>query len=641
MKYKLDSAACRDYSVSSRFEWILPNGIGGFAMGSVAGSNTRRYHGHLVAATKPPTERMVLLSAVEAYATLSGVTYGLSTNQYVGTVHPQGYALVESFTVGEHAEWIYALGSDHLCKRLKTHPKGNACTIEYLNMGSQTIHLTLRPLVCHKFYHDNFRVTDFYPQFLVFPEGRTILTHNNVELWLEHPDADRTPTTGWYYRFEHGRESERGLDPIDDLYCPCELRYILGPGQSASLVASTTGDTQPIQFEDEKLASDSRTEDLLVQSANLFLIETPNRTSIMAGYPWFTDWGRDTMISLPGICLSTGKYETARSILKGYAEAMSEGMIPNRFSDDDDVPEYNTVDATLWFVNALYLTLAAEWNEAFARSAWQWINDIYDHHEKGTRFGIAIDKEDGLLRQGAPGVQLSWMDAKVGDWVVTPRHGKPVEVNGLWINLLRVAQWIGEKLGHDVDFLIEAATKAEKSFSTKFWKSSVGHYLDTVEPDDASLRPNQLIAMALTFGPAQGANAAKALAKIKSELVTENGVRTLGPSEPAYRGRYDGALPERDAAYHQGTAWPWLVGQYASAVLRVTRDVEEARSVISPARHWLETYGLGGIAEVYDGDRPQFPGGCPWQAWSVAEVLRVWAQIEEFESAGTGEKASE
>lgn len=636
MKQLLETAACKDYSVASRLEWFLPNGLGGYAMGTVSGSNSRRYHGHLVAAVRPPTDRMVLLANIEAYALIGTTSVGLSTNQYVGAVHPQGYSLLESFSVGDHAEWTYKIGQDRIVKRLKVHKGENASTVEYLNLGSQTVQLTLRPLVCHKFYHDNFRVTDFYPQFLAFPEGRTVLTQNGVRLCLEHSAADRTPTTGWYYRFELVREAERGLDPLDDLYCPCELRYLLAPGETATLVAATEEDVSPEEFGEQPLWSEASTLDLLKYSAEKFLVQTPVRTTIIAGYPWFTDWGRDTMISLPGLCLSTGKWDVAASLLRSYAAAIDQGMVPNRFSDNDDQPEFNSVDATLWFVNATYLTLSDQWDDTLAQEANEWVDEILKWHVKGTRFGIAMDPQDGLLRQGAPGVQLTWMDAKVGDWVVTPRHGKPVEVNGLWINALSVAVWLKQKLNLPFEEWEAKATKARASFAGKFWKATVGHYLDTVEPDDASLRPNQLIAMALPFGPAEGDTARRALSKVKTELLTLNGVRTLGPNEPGYHGRYEGGVQERDTAYHQGTSWPWLIGPYVSAVLRLSGDVQEARSVLGSARNWLEEYGLGGIAEVYSGDPPQRPGGCPWQAWSVAETLRAWVETDNFEKPGTG-----
>jgi glycogen debranching enzyme len=630
-----DPRLCRDYSVSSRKEWILTNGIGGYAMGTVAGSNTRRYHGLLVAAVSPPTDRMVLLAAVEAHVLVEGRLFGVSTNQYVGAVHPQGYSFLHSFHVNEAAVWEYRLGDHALRRVLAVHPGRNACTVAYENSALEPMLVTLRPLVCHKFYHDNFRVTDFYPQYLVFPEGRTVIVHNDVKLALQHPGAERTPTTGWYYRFEHPRESERGLDPLDDLYCPCELRYYLDPGERAILVASTEEGLEPWlpkapPPEDHTLAV------RLERAVGKYLVKTEHRTTIIAGYPWFTDWGRDTMISLPGVCLATGRLDEARSILRSYAREMNQGLIPNRFADRGGSPEYNTVDATLWFVNSAYLTLEAQWDDELAQEALDWFAEIYEWHMKGTLFGIVVDPQDGLLRQGTDGYQLTWMDAKVGDWVVTPRHGKPIEVNGLWVNALRASAWLARKLGHDPGPYETSAELAERHFEAKYWKPSLGHFLDTVDPDDGSLRPNQLVAMALPFAPLRGETAKAALAKIRAQLLTANGLRTLGPHEPGYHGRYEGTLPERDAAYHQGTAWPWLVGPYVSAVLRVTGDRDLAAEALRHADSWLDQYGLEGIAEVYDGDEPQCPGGCPWQAWSVAETLRAFKELDSWTSAGLG-----
>ena len=615
MPSRVDTKACRDYGVSSRLEWMLPNGRGGYAMGTVSGANTRRYHGHLVAAVKPPTDRYVFLASVEAYAQIGGQSYGVSTNQYVGAVHPAGYSLLESFTCGDHAEWTFRLGKQRLAKRLAVHSGVDACTLEYENLGPDPVQLTLRPLVSHKFYHENFRVADFYPQFLVFPDDRILLVHNDLTLSIEHPGADRTATTGWYYRFEHPREAERGLDPIDDLYCPGELRYFLGEGDKAVLVAATETGVAPLAIGPE--AEDETLDAALCRAARSFVVGGPERSTIIAGYPWFTDWGRDTMIALPGVCLATGHVAEGRDILRGYAAAMDGGLVPNRFSDAGGPPEYNTADATLWFVNAIWLTLEAEWEEAFASEALGWIEEVVAWARKGTKFGIAVDPKDGLLTQGAPGYQLTWMDAKVGDYVVTPRHGKPIEVNGLWVNALRIGQRLAERLGQDSDAYKEAGDQAEESVRRRYWKETLGHYLDTVDPADASLRPNQLIAMSLPFAPLVGPEAVRALSQIQEHLLTPTGVRTLGPDQPGYH----------------GTAWPWLLGPYVSAVLKLTGDLAEAEQALAGVEAWMSEYGLGGIAEVYDGDEPQRPGGCPWQAWSVAEVLRARREIAAFQAS--------
>lgn len=596
-------------------------------MGSVAGSNTRRYHGHLVAATDPPDVRTVLLASIEAYVTVRGETFGVSTNQYVGTVHPQGYLRLTGFTVTDSAVWTYEVAEQTLSKRVTMHHRQNAVTVAYKNEGTEPMQLTLRPLVCHKFYHSNFRVTDFYPEFLVFPDEKTVLQHEGTILSINHPGADRTATTGWYYRFEHPRESERGLDPIDDLFCPCELRYLLPPGDEAVLVVATAEDVTPVDgvSPDQPLNS---VRESLAASARHFFVRTHERTGIIAGYPWFTDWGRDTMIALPGICLATGRIAEAREILKSYADQMRQGILPNRFEDQGKEPEYNTVDATLWFVNAVYLTLKAEWDLTFASSALGWFEQVFEWHHKGTFYGIHVDHNDGLLAQGVPGIQLTWMDAKVGDWVVTPRHGKPVEVNGLWINALRIMEWLAQQLGKPNRMYAEAATLAEENMESKFWHPMIGHYLDTVDPDDASLRPNQVIAMSLPFAPLKGENAIRALEKVSSELLTPMGLRTLGPKESGYVGRFEGPLSARDTAYHQGTVWPWLLGPYVSAVLKLTGDKNRALGALSHIVESLDEYGINGVAEVYDGDAPQRPGGCPWQAWSVGEVLRAWRECE-------------
>lgn len=634
MRYSLDSAQCRHLEISSRREWLLTNGIGGYAMGTASGINTRRYHGHLIAAIRPPADRMLLLSGIEATAQSSGPMLGLCSNQYPGTIHPEGYQYLEQFEVGEYARWLYKGSGMVVEKRLALHPGKNACTITYRNEGDGPIQVTLRPLVSHKPHHENFHESPTYPQALAFPKGMTLVEQDGIELTLLHPGAQRIPVQGWYYRFEHAREIERGLNPRDDLYCPCELRYELLPGEEAVLVASSEGTVEPYCFGPIGDSPTYRLTPVLQDAAKRFLVKSHGRETIIAGYPWFTDWGRDTMIALPGLCLATDQTDSARNILQAFAKNMHQGLIPNRFLEDGNGAEYNTVDATLWFGNAVYLTLKKQWDDDFAIAMAQALESAVDWHLKGTLFGIKVDPADGLLTQGAEGVQLTWMDAKVGDWVVTPRHGKPVEVNGLWINLLRALEWLGQTFAEKAlssmqqpsNFYGDLAAKAEENFEKKFWFRSRGFYLDTADPDDASLRPNQLIPMALPFPAAKGAHAKEALEVISRHLLTAHGIRTLGPEESGYRGMYKGPLPELDASYHQGTVWPWLLGPYVTALVRLTGDRQEAKRVLKGAKAMLSEYGMGGIAEVYDGDEPQTPGGCPWQAWSIAEILRAWTE---------------
>jgi predicted glycogen debranching enzyme len=624
MVFRMAREECQNLGISSRKEWLLTNGIGGYAMGTPSGINTRRYHGLLIAATQPPATRVVLLAGLECHAIVDGEDHGLSCNQYPGSIYPEGYRLLDEFSVGAVAEWRYRANRLDVSRFLAMHPHENACTIRYRNNGKASVTLLLRPLVCHKPYHGNFYESREYPQSLAFPQDQTVVGHDGVSLYITHQDAFRAPVQGWYYRFEHQVEIERGLAPRDDLFCPCELRYSLKPGASVFIVASTQPDTAPFVFPKAEPAEEGSLTAKLQAAAEKFLVSTHQRTSIIAGYPWFTDWGRDTMISLPGICLHTGNWEAAKNILCDYAKQMRQGIIPNRFVEAGEQPEYNTVDATLWFVHALYRTLESRWDAALANKMLPVLAKIYDWHNRGTFYGIKVDPKDGLLTQGEEGVQLTWMDAKIDDWVVTPRHGKPVEINGLWINALRVMEWLAEKLQDpSVATYGEAADNAEANFDAKFWSERRGHYADTVDPGDVSLRPNQVIAMALPFGPAKGEHAHKALECVETELLTPRGLRTLGYTEPAYHGSYRGPLRELDAAYHQGTAWPWLLGPYISACVRVRGSASGLEVWKGRFEEMLTEGGLGGIAEVYDGDEPRSPAGCPWQAWSVAEILRV------------------
>lgn len=626
MNYRLNKQQSGNMEVSARKEWLLTNGIGGYAMGTPSGINTRRYHGLLIAAIKPPAERMVLLASMDAFMQGSGNPIGLSSNQYPGAVFPEGFHCIQTFSLGRVAVWQYEAEHLKLTKRLFMHPGENAITLEYENMGDRQVLLTLRPLVCHKPHHENWLEQTSYPDKLNFHKGKTTIMHRGVGLTIVHLSAQRVPVQGWYYRFEHARELDRGLDARDDLYCPFELRYELLPGEKATLAAGTSDSVAPLKVPEDDPGNSVRIQPMLESAAEKFIIETDRRTSILAGYPWFTDWGRDTMISLPGILLCTGRVVQARQLLNDYAAQCRSGLIPNRFVESGDEPDYNTVDGTLWFVNAVYKTLAKEWDAEFANKIAIVLREVFEHHLKGTWFGIHVDPADGLLSQGEPGVQLTWMDAKIGDWVVTPRHGKPVEINGLWINALRCMEWIRGELGLDASAEIAAATLAEAHFEAKFWHEVQGFYLDTVDPVDATLRPNQLIAMSLPFGPANGEKAKRALDQISLKLYTPRGMRTLDPDSSEYRGRFEGHMAQLDSAYHQGTAWPWLLGSYATALVRVKGDTLEAKRVLKHAKTMLSECGLGGIAEVYDGDEPQRANGCPWQAWSVGEILRAWKE---------------
>lgn len=621
MFYGAGESGCQDLTFSGRKEWLLTNGLGGYAMGTVAGLNSRRYHGMLMAAVKPPTDRWLLLAGVDALAFSGSQQLALSSFRYRGAVHPKGYQKLQGFDYGRHVSWTYAGGALTFRHELGLTWGEDTATSRWTNLSAAPAHLSLKPLVCHQFYHDSFRASDSYPSLLEIKDDVTRIGEGGIVLNLFHPGADINPSHGWYYHFEHSIELERGLDGYCDRFCPMEMVLRLEPGESFQFVASTLDHPTPFDF--QPCGPAWELEESLRESSRHFLIESPTRTSLIAGYPWFTDWGRDTMISLPGLCLLQGRADVSRSILRAFAGQMIQGLIPNRFVDQGEKPDTNTVDATLWFAHAIHQTLLCEWDEGFAREALGWLKESCRWHQEGTLFGIKADPEDGLLDQGEEGVQLTWMDVKIDDWVVTPRSGKPVEINALWINYLRVVEWLCDRLDEDGLSYRLSAEKAESNFMAAFWRDSLGWFLDTAQPDDGSLRPNQVIAMSLPFSPIPQAKAQRALAAVRDLLWTPKGLRTLSPGVMDYRPRFEGDMKQRDSAYHQGTVWPWLTGSYVAALIKHDLPIEWAEEALADTEAMMSDQGLGGIAEVYDAEPPQRAQGCPWQAWSTAEIARA------------------
>ncbi len=601
-------------------------------MGTVAGVNTRRYHGLLVAAAPGLAQRFVLLDSVEAFLTTRSQETPLSTSQYAGAIYPEGWRNARAFSVGRHAEWEIEAHGSRLIRRIGVPEGRNAAVIEYEMLEGQPSVLVLRPLVCFKPYHENFAWSDRYPASCeIEPEG-TRVRHEGWTLDLSYPGAAASEASGWYYRFHRAREAERGLPDQDDLYCPVQLSWPIAPGEKVRFCAWADEGGEP-DFAFGGLGEPGNPEDDLRAACSMMIVATGERTALLAGYPWFTDWGRDTMIALPGACLGSGRIADARSIIRSCLRHMRRGLIPNRFEDGGGA-SYNTVDATLWMAHAIHQTLLAEWDEEFAKECLAGLEESCEWHQKGTDFGIGADPEDGLLAQGGAGLQLTWMDAKIGDWVATPRHGKPVEVNGLWVNFLRVIEWLMARLGRDGLSIRLAAEKAEASFMQKFWREQEGWFLDTAEPDDASLRPNQILAMGLPFSPMSGPEADRALEACLGHLWTPRGLRTLAPRNANFRPRFEGDMASRDSAYHQGTVWPWLTGSLIAAVLRVRGDAALAGSLLQTQMGALHEQGFFGVAEVYDATAPHRPGGCPWQAWSAAELLRAHRMISRFHAAG-------
>lgn len=646
----------QNYETASRREWLATNGIGGYASSSLAGANTRRYHGLLVPAFAPPLGRAVLLSKLEEEVRVEDALYLLSANKYPSVVQPQGFRHLVSYESRPVPTWTYTFheGTVTLQKRVWMPHGKNTVYIQYtLIKAPEAVKFGLVPLMAYKDYHtEQHRWDGFHGTITNDGPGRLkFVAYDTAEpLWFTLPPTFAwSGHSGWFLNFEHTREQERGLDCAEDLYCPGHWDGTLAPGQTMTLVATVETET-PAQADDSLHAEYARQQSLLTAAglsggsepfvqaltlaADQFLIEHTERVAratIMAGYPWFTDWGRDTMIALPGLCLSTGRYGLAKQILTSFSGATHNGLLPNRFTDSGGGAEYNTVDASLWFFHAVYQYALASGDWDFAtQQMLPVLQDILTHHINGTDYGIGVDPADGLLHAGEPGVQLTWMDAKVGDWVVTPRLGKPVEINALWHNALRVAALLARQAGKDdaaSDYEARAA-QAKASFAPTFWNEDAQCLYDVIGDDglpDASIRPNQIFALSLPFPLLSPEQARAVVDKVGEHLLTPYGLRTLAPGSPDYQGHYGpGDQRQRDGAYHQGTVWPWLLGAYVDAHLQVYQDKGAALNLILPfLPAAMNEYGVDTLCEIRDGDAPYTPNGCIAQAWSVGELLRA------------------
>ncbi len=635
-----DSSVLRDVDGALTREWLETNGLGGFASSTIAGLNTRRYHALLVAALDPPVARTVLLSKLEETLVVAGDRFELGANRYPGVIHPRGFEFLREFRLDPFPTFVYRAGGVEVTKTVFLVHGENTAVVQYaLPVGAR---IEVRPLIAFRDYHSLQHRTEWLSTEVREEAGvASVQPYGDLpRLFLAH-NAMAVRTEGvWYYRFQYDRERERGLDFEEDLFNPLVFEAAGNFTLIASLHPRRADDALELrQCEIERrrgitVMPDEFSQQLAV-AADAFLVSRGEGKSLIAGYPWFSDWGRDTMIALPGVALATGKTTEARGILLEFAKFVDQGMIPNRFPDKGETPEYNTADASLWFFEAVRAYVETTGDFALITDGlYETLTGMLEWHVGGTRFGIGMDA-DGLLRAGAPGVQLTWMDAKVGDWVVTPRRGKPVEIQALWYNALRIMQKFA-KLVDDPNRQQQWAAAAERarvSFAAQFWNQAAGCLYDVIDGDtrDASIRPNQLFAIALPHSLLAGDRARQVVEVVTRELLTPYGLRTLAPGDPQYRGRYGGDQRSRDAAYHQGTVWPWLLGPFARAYLAVygcnSSTLQQAREWLLPMQSHLTQAGLGQISEIFDGDPPHAPTGCTAQAWSVAEVLRAWLEL--------------
>lgn len=666
-------AVCGDLNQAERREWWLANGLGAYAAGTIAGSLTRRYHGLLIAPIVPPLGRYLVLAKADAWLNAGDHTWPLFSNRWPDNViNPQGHIHLESFHLdGRMPVWQFAFGDLQLTQRIWLEPGANTVYVAYkptfLSAHYPPLALTIRILVNARDHHGNVEPWRFNP--LIEANGPDGLYVSNppdssyppYHLQLQARGGVFKPMQQWIEHFDMPVERERGLPFRDRHLCVAELSMPLCNNEWSGFSASLEQRSPPYIEEamrrffayDDGLLTRAQVNvpalhdspdwiNQLLLTADNFLIKRPvagyqQGETVIAGYPWFGDWGRDTMIALPGLTLATGRYDSARHILGAFAEFIDHGMLPNHFPGNGEQPEYNTVDAALWYIEAwrAYTETTGDWQSL--QAVFPKLEEIIRYYRDGTRHGIALDTQDGLLRSGEAGVQLTWMDAKIGAWVVTPRTGKAVEINALWYNALRAMAGFAEQLGNTAVEYEQLADSAQKGFSRFVNPQSGGLYdvLDTGD-DGGSIRPNQILAVSLPFSPLPETVQRDVVRLCAKQLLTSYGLRSLAPDAQAYQSRYRGGVPERDGAYHQGTVWTWLLGHYALAEYRVTGNIDLALSRLQPIREHLFDAGLGTVSEIYDAEPPHTPGGAPSQAWSVACVLEAWWRLKRAQQNTTG-----
>jgi predicted glycogen debranching enzyme len=627
-------------------EWLEADGLGGFASGTATGIRTRRYHALLLAATTPPTGRVVLVNGFEAWIEGGGAAVALTSQAYLpDVVHPDGASRITGFHHEPWPRWTFRLPDGETVEQEIVAVHGAAAVVvRWRASGPTPGVLCVRPLLSgrdyHALHHEN-------------PDFRfTTAQVAGMVVWHPYPGIPRicTRTNGsyvdapsWYRGFRYDAERERGLEFAEDLASPGVLRFELAAGEAVWMMAAEghehvlgPADEAPGAVARRVWAAEQTRRAAFVsplhRAAEAYVVRRGAGNTLVAGYPWFTDWGRDTFIAMRGLCLAPGRLALARDILLEWSSALADGMLPNRFPDHGETPEFNSVDASLWYVLVVEELLAApavdEIVSAAARARLsETVEAVLDGYARGARHGIRLD-DDGLLAAGEPGVQLTWMDAKVGDWVVTPRIGKPVEVQALWLNALGMA-------GGRSPRWREVHARGRASFAARFWDETRGCLHDVVDVDhqpgtvDPSFRPNQIFAAGglpeSLLAPAQ---ARRVVDEVERRLWTPLGLRSLAPGEPGYVPHYQGGVRERDGAYHQGTVWPWLLGPFVEAWVRARGGRAGARReararFLAPLQRHLETAGLGHVSEIADAEPPHTPRGCPFQAWSVGEALRL------------------
>ncbi|HMS40088.1 MAG TPA: amylo-alpha-1,6-glucosidase [Pyrinomonadaceae bacterium] len=643
-----DTETCTNFASATSREWLETNGIGGFASSTISGANSRRYHGLLTAATKPPLGRITMLSKFEETLTIGDKSFELSSNQYPNAVNPNGFKYLKSFSLDPFPVWLFEIEGIEIEKKIFMLNGQNTTVCQWSikdksQIANRKSQIELKPLLSFVDYHALQHETDtINPEFKISENCVSIKPYNDLpELFFAH-NAEKIETTGfWYRNFEYAIEKERGFDFREDLFQPFSLQFDLANTATVIVSMEKQDFADAKKFEKSEI---SRRKDLiknakvktdfaknLVLAADQFIVSRGAGKTVIAGYPWFSDWGRDTMIALNGLTLATNRTDIARNILLEFSENLSEGMLPNRFPDSNEEAEYNTVDATLWYFEAIRAFAEKTQDYDFVRdNLYKKLVNVIIWHLEGTRFHIHVDT-DGLLYSGESGVQLTWMDAKIGDLVITPRTGKAVEIQALWYNALKIMADFADRFGdvEDKKKYDSIADLAKQSFNAVFWNNAEDCLFDVVRNGkrDGAVRPNQIFAVSLPYSMLSIGQAQKIVQKVENELLTPVGLRSLSPNDKDYCPIYIGAPFERDSAYHQGTVWAWLIGAFVDAYRKVypngNQTEKRVKEILSGFEEHLREAGIGQISEIFDADTPHNPRGCSAQAWSVAEILRV------------------
>ncbi len=643
-------------------EWLVTNGLGGYASSTIINANIRKYHGLLVAALNPPVERTLLVSKVDERVEVEGKTYNLATNQTVKGVTEFGFIHQQAMTVKPVPCFTYSFRDILIEKRIfMVHGKNTTVLLYHIQNGADELQCTFEPLVNYRDFHWTVHHGQINVATRIKDGGVGVqCTLGGAagvgvpHLTIMSNQGQYVPREDWFLGMYYQAEEERGENPVEDHYIPGKFIVSCAPFEEKTITlllsANISDETEGFMSDGNILMQEeiSRQEHLLqkagfcddyskplVLAADAFVVwrESTRTKSVIAGYHWFNDWGRDTMIALPGLTLVTGRFADAADILLTFAQYCKDGLLPNMFPDQaGQEPLYNTVDASLWYFHAVYKYLQYTGDFDFVmEQIYPVLQEIIRWHIHGTQYQIKMT-EDGLLQAGGPENQLTWMDAKVDHWVVTPRHGKPVEISALWYNALRVMETLANQGGKDFAFQGLAA-KVKDSFEREFWYTKGGYYYDVLQPNgvkDAHFRPNQVLAMGLPFSPVAPERAREALQKVWSQLYATYGLRSLSLYDPDYQGVYQGDRVKRDGAYHQGTVWSWLMGPFVTAYRKAygygPRDRKQAAIFLAPFQEHIRDHGIGYVSEIFDGNEPIKPRGSIAQAWGVAEVLRAYVE---------------